>query len=58
MARRGDFMGEVPGPDCVNRLYAVAHVDRGDGMIVVLKVRAADIFHRSRVRWRSICWGC
>jgi hypothetical protein len=51
-------MGEVPGPDCVNRLYAVAHVDRGDGMIVVLKVRAADIFHRSRVRWRSICWGC
>jgi signal transduction histidine kinase len=50
LLRRGDFNGEVTGADGVRRVYSVARAGAGDGLSVILKIRAADIYQPSRRR--------
>jgi signal transduction histidine kinase len=40
----GDFDGEIKGEGGVNRVYSLAQVGPGDGLTVVMKMRASEIY--------------
>jgi signal transduction histidine kinase len=47
---RGDFDGEVIGEYGISRFYTLARVGAADGLVVVLKIRSAEVYRRSRQR--------
>ena len=47
---REDFNGVVKGDGGVERVYSVARVGPGDGLVVVMKIRAEEIYRPSRRR--------
>jgi len=47
---RGDFDGEVIGEFGISRYYTLARVGAADGLVVVLKIRAAEVYRRSHER--------
>jgi signal transduction histidine kinase len=50
LLKRGDFNGEIPGSDGVQRVYSVARVGSGGDLAVIMKIRATEIYRQSRRR--------
>ena len=47
---KGDFDGEVKGDDGIRRVYSVAKVRSGEGLLVVMKMRSSEIYRSARLR--------
>ncbi len=47
---KGDFDGEVKGYDGISRVYSVARVRTGEGLLVVMKMRSSEIYRPTRRR--------
>ena len=48
LLRRGAFNGKFTGSDGVERVYSVARAGSGDGLSVIMKIRADEIYQPSR----------
>jgi signal transduction histidine kinase len=48
LPNRGDFAREIVGEGGISRFYVLARVTAADGLVVVLKTRASEIFRHSR----------
>jgi signal transduction histidine kinase len=47
---QGDFTGEIKGEGGIRRVYSVKRVNSADGLVVVTKIRADEIYRPSRRR--------
>jgi len=47
---QGDFTGEIKGEGGIRRVYSMARVNSADGLVVVTKIRADEIYRPSRRR--------